>query len=280
MVSKWKRSPVAAEGNLRQRQSDYSQLMAKMLDEPARRKKAKKIIAVLRHFLGRDDLTGLTVVDIGCSAGYIADELHRVGARVLGLDIDVPGLQAAQDRFGERVAFLCAEGSAMPFSDASIDAIVFNHIYEHVVDADAVMREIRRVLKPEGVVYLGLGNRMGVLEPHYRLPFLSWLPPVLADRYVAASGRADTYYERFRTRPGLRRMCSGLNIWDYTYPVLREPEWFHAEDLVPPGTRSMPLLLWKSVGLLLPTYIWIGTPGNREPATKDPRTVPRRLSSA
>ena len=33
--------------------------------------------------------------------------------------------------------------------------VVFNHIYEHVVDPDAVLAEIRRVLRPDGVVYLG-----------------------------------------------------------------------------------------------------------------------------
>ena len=71
--------------------------------------------------------------------------------------------------------------------------MVLNHIYEHVVDPDAVLREIRRVLAPDGVVYLGLANRLGVVEPHYRLPFLSWLPHgPLADRYVRASAAPTT----------------------------------------------------------------------------------------
>lgn len=88
-------------------QLEYSEFQAAMLDEDKRRRKAAKIIAVLAHFLGRDTakpgevLSGLTVGDVGCSAGFIADELAAAGARrTLGLDIDVPGLRKASDRFG------------------------------------------------------------------------------------------------------------------------------------------------------------------------------------
>jgi ubiquinone/menaquinone biosynthesis C-methylase UbiE len=261
----------------RSKQLAYSELMSKMLDENHRRKKAAKIIAVLQHFLGRDDLDGLVAVDLGCSAGYIADELRSAGARVVGLDIDVPGLKGAHERYGHDILFTCADGEAMPFADKSVDVIAFNHIYEHVVDADAIMTEIRRVLKDDGVAYFGFGNKLGVVEPHYRLPFLSWLPSGIADRYVAASGRADSYYERFRTRRGLRRMCAGLNVWDYTYPVLTDAANYEADDMVPPRLRNAPLAFWKSLAPIIPTFIWIGTPGDRTPAGQSGKVAPRRI---
>jgi SAM-dependent methyltransferase len=259
----------------RQAQLAYSQLMDTMLDEPHRRRKAAKMIAVLRHFLGRDDLTGLKVVDLGCSAGYIADEFAALGATVLGVDIDVPGLAVAQDRFGSRVGFLCADGERMPFDDGSIDLVVYNHIYEHVVDPEAVMTEIRRILAPDGAVYLGLGNRLGVMEPHYRLPFLSYLPPSLADRYVRASGRADHYHERFRTRPGLRKLVRGLNVWDYSLPVVSDPDRFAADDLVPGRLRKLPLRGWQALLPVLPTYIWVGSPSARGPRGEALPVAPR-----
>jgi ubiquinone/menaquinone biosynthesis C-methylase UbiE len=111
----------------------YSEQMAAMRDEAGRRRKAAKILAVLRHVLGRDEATGLaglTVADIGCSQGFIADELAGAGAAcTLGVDIDVPGLAVAQSRFGGRVGFVCAAGEALPLPDASVDVAVFNHIY-------------------------------------------------------------------------------------------------------------------------------------------------------
>src|SRR5690606_4709917 len=244
-----------------------------MLDEEKRRRKAAKIIAVLEHFHG--PLGGLTVADIGCSAGFIADELAAAGAkRTLGIDIDVPGLRRAADRFGERVAFVCGDGTALPFPDGSIDVLVFNHIYEHVVDPDAVVAEMRRVLSDDGVLYLGLGNRLGVMEPHYKLPFLSYLPPALADRYVRATGRADHYYERFRTRRGLRRMLRAFHLWDYTLPVLATPERFAGGELFPGvlGRVARALLartpraVLRLLLPLVPTYLWVATKTPRAPA--------------
>ena len=242
----------------------YSELMDTMLDEEHRRGKARKILAVLRHFLGRDELSGLVVADVGCSAGYIADELSSAGAsRVLGFDIDVPGLGKAQQRFGGHVQFCCASGDRLPLPDQSLDVVVFNHIYEHVVDPDLVMAELRRVLKPDGILYLGLGNRLGVIEPHYRLPFLSWLPRPVADRYVRLSGQANSYYEHYRTLPGLQRLTGGFYVYDYSFTVVANPELFAADDVAGPtsaavgrhlGPRSRQLARW-----LLPTYIWIAS---------------------
>lgn len=248
------------------RQLAYSDLQIEMLNEDVRRKKAAKILGVLRHFLGRDDLAGLTALDIGCSTGFIADELQKAGADVTGLDIDEPGLERARARFGETIEFVCSGGEAIPAAAQSFDVVIFNHIYEHVVDADAVMADIRRVLRPDGVVYLGLGNRMGVMEPHYKLPFLSWLPKPAADGYMRVTSKGSHYYESFRTRRGLRRMCHGLNVWDYTYTVLAQSRRFGADDMVPARLSSAPPLLWRSLAPIIPTFIWVGTPGARRPA--------------
>ena len=103
------------------------------------------------------------------------------------------------------------------------------------------------------------------MEPHYRLPFLSWLPHRAADRYVALSGRADHYHEPFRTRPGLRQLCRGLRVWDYTYTVLAEPGRFQADDMVPARLQSAPPALWKALTPIIPTFIWVGTPGTAAP---------------
>ncbi len=247
----------------RQAQLAYSEQMAAMRDEEGRRRKAAKILAVLRHVLGTTDdatLAGRTVADIGCSQGYIADELALAGAsRVYGVDIDVPGLAVAQRRFGDRVQFVCAAGERLPFPDSSLDVAVLNHIYEHVVDADAVVADLRRVLKPDGVLYLGLGNRLGVMEPHYRLPFLSYLPRRAADRYVRAFGRADHYYERFRTRPGLRRMLAGWHVLDYTLPVLAQPAAFAGDDVVPGAVAKLPPAVLSALLPVVPTYVWVAS---------------------
>lgn len=261
----------------REEQLGYSELMGAMLDEQKRRQKAAKILAVVRHALGREDLAGLTALDVGCSAGFIADELALAGASTIGVDIDEPGLERARERFGERVDFRLARGEDLPLEDASVDIAVLNHIYEHVVDPEAVIADIRRVLRPGGMLYLGLGNRLGVVEPHYRLPFLSWLPQRGADRYLRLTGKGEHYYESFRTRPGLRRLFAAYDVWDYTLPVLADPVAFAGDDIVPGWVARIPEPVLAATLPLVPTYVWVGFAGPASPQGPPLRVPPRHL---
>lgn len=247
---------MSAEGGEREEQLAYSEQMAAMLDEGKRRQKAQKILAVVRHALGRESLDGLRALDVGCSAGFIADELALAGARTTGVDIDEPGLAQARERFGERVEFRRARGEALPFEDGSMDVVVFNHIYEHVVDPEAVVADIHRVLSPHGVLYLGIGHRHQVVEPHYRLPFLSWLPQGAADRYLRLTGRGEHYYERYYTRAGLRQLFAGFEVWDYTLPVLADSRAFAGTDQIPGWVSRIPAAVLAAAAPLAPTYIW------------------------
>ena len=243
----------------REPQLAYSEIQGKMHDEQTRRQKARKIIRVLHHYLGRVDLNDLSALDIGCSVGIIASELAADGATASGVDIDVPGLEAANARFGDRVNFICTSADDLPMPDESLDVVIFNHIYEHVVDARAVVNEIHRVLKPTGVAYLGLANKYQLMEPHYRLPLLSWLPQKAADTYIRRAGKASHYYESHLSRTGLKHLLRGFHIYDYTVPVIRHPDVFGSDDQVKSVVSRMPVQLIHALIPIVPTYIWIGT---------------------
>lgn len=251
-----------------------------MLDDDSRRQKAGKMVAVISHFLGREDLQGLRVLDVGCSGGIVADELRRCGADVVGVDIDVPGITQAAAAFGDRIGLVLADSEDLPLASASFDVVVCNHIYEHVVDPDRLFAELRRVIRPSGALYLGLANRYWVMEPHYRLPFLSWLPPALADRYIRASGRASHYHERIQSRRHLRRMCRGLTVWEYTFTVIAEPERFRASDVVPSVVANVPARALRLAQTLLPTYIWMATVSTSRPAGPRPDVAPTRVRTS
>lgn len=257
----------------RQKQLAYSEIQDEMSRVETRVRKAAKIQAVLDHFLGDGWAPGAKLLDIGASVGWTVEAAAQRGAFSMGVDIDVPGLARATRERDAKCHFICADGEALPFPDGSLDVVVFNHIYEHVVDPDAILAEIRRVLSPTGVVYLGLGNRLGVIEPHYRLPFLSWLPQNLADRYIRAAGKADEYYEQYRTVPGLQKMAGGLYIHDYSFTIIANPDVFGAGDQVggpvPGLMRKVPTPLLTPARMLLPTVIWIGSKSPNPPKGRD-----------
>lgn len=253
----------------REPQLAYSEIQDKMHDEQTRRQKAGKIIRVLHHHLGRADLKGFATLDIGCSVGVIASELAADGAISTGVDIDAPGLKEAEANFGDRVNFICTSADDLPMRNESVDVVVFNHIYEHVVDADAVMQEIHRVMKPTGVAYLGLANKYQLIEPHYGLPLLSWLPQKAADQYIRRSGRAPHYYERHLSRAGLKHLLRGFHIYDYTVPVIRHPDVFGSDDQVMSAVSRLPVPLIQALIPIVPTYVWIGTKRHMPPGSSE-----------
>jgi 2-polyprenyl-6-hydroxyphenyl methylase/3-demethylubiquinone-9 3-methyltransferase len=94
-------------------------------------------------------LKGASVLDLGCGKGRFAARLQEMGARVVGLDRSQAML--AEGRGLDRVL---GSAARLPFSDGSFDAVVAIEVFEHLPSNFelAVLAEIRRVLRPGGVV--------------------------------------------------------------------------------------------------------------------------------
>jgi len=153
-------------------------------DPRARRRKAQKVLSILQGLapLG----AGRPALDVGCGAGFVADHLRRLGWSVVGLDV-------ADYRTTSGFDFILGRAETLPFPSESFTIVVSNHVIEHVADAAAHLRELRRVLAPGGFAYLATPNRFALLEPHYKVPFLSWLPHRLADAYMRLLRREESY---------------------------------------------------------------------------------------
>jgi SAM-dependent methyltransferase len=109
---------------------------------------------------------GAEILDLGCGDGIIAlGLLRRAGAaRVVGCDlfeVDRPFLAEkcrehgeAPIAEGEPISFTVSEPIALPFEDASFDLVTAWSVFEHVSDPRPLLREVRRVLRPDGVVFI------------------------------------------------------------------------------------------------------------------------------
>jgi 2-polyprenyl-6-hydroxyphenyl methylase/3-demethylubiquinone-9 3-methyltransferase len=99
----------------------------------------------VRACLGRVD--GRRVLDLGCGKGRFAAPLAAAGAEVVGLDRSAAMLAggAGLDR---------VRGSArrLPFAGGTFDAAVAIEVFEHLAAVDEVLLELRRVLRPGGIV--------------------------------------------------------------------------------------------------------------------------------
>jgi 2-polyprenyl-3-methyl-5-hydroxy-6-metoxy-1,4-benzoquinol methylase len=227
-------------------------------DREGRGRKAKKVLAILEDGLGR--LESLTLLDIGCSTGFMCRHYAERFHTVVAVDVDEPALTFAQkSNSADNLMYLAMDSQKLAFTDASFDAVTCTHIYEHVPDPAALMREIHRVLKPNGVCFFSAGNRLSLMEPHYRLPLLSILPKWLAHIYLRLMQRGNFYYETHLTYWGLRKLVSHFELIDYTIKVVREPLRFSAEDMIAPGSIKQKIILATLAVFywICPTYLWV-----------------------
>jgi ubiquinone/menaquinone biosynthesis C-methylase UbiE len=111
---------------------------------------------------------GWRLLDAGCGPGTITLGLARAVApgEVIGIDIEDTQFDVARDdarRQGLNVKFQKASVSALPFPDASFDAVFCHALLEHLIDVRPAIAELRRVLKPGGVIGLRGGDIGGLL---------------------------------------------------------------------------------------------------------------------
>jgi demethylmenaquinone methyltransferase / 2-methoxy-6-polyprenyl-1,4-benzoquinol methylase len=121
---------------------------------------------VSRLEVGRED----TVLDVACGTGAVALEIvRRYGAHVVAVDQSADMLEVARRRVGGGIELREARAEALPFNDASFDALTFTYLLRYVDDPAATMQELARVVRP--------GGRVAMLEfavPRNPLVRISW----------------------------------------------------------------------------------------------------------
>ena len=100
------------------------------------------------------------VLDLGCGAGFLANELAAQGHTVTGLDPTTENLDVARayDRTGH-VDYLRGDARDVPFPPASFDVVCAMDLLEHVDAPERVIAEAARVLRPGGLFFFHTFNR-------------------------------------------------------------------------------------------------------------------------
>jgi SAM-dependent methyltransferase len=117
------------------------------------------------------------VLDVGCGEGQVARQLAAAGVDVVGLDPSGPQVETARRRAGGP-SYARASATRLPVADGSVDAVLACLAFEHVDDLPAAVREIARVLTPDGRLLLLIGH------PLLQAPGSGWIDDkILDERY-------------------------------------------------------------------------------------------------
>lgn len=111
-------------------------------------------------------VSGKTVLDLGCNCGYGTNLLSQSCASITGVDVSPAAIETAKKKYQRsNLSFTVVNGITLPFEDHSIDVITSFQVIEHLVDYNAYFSEIRRVLKPDGLVLLTTPNAAIRVKP-------------------------------------------------------------------------------------------------------------------
>ena len=116
-------------------------------EEKGRRRQAQIILRFLAQFKG-----GGKMLDVGCGPGLFLAEAKAQGWRVQGVDLSAWAKKTAGERFG--IDVFQGTLAEAHFPEKSFDAVIMNDFIEHLEDPKAALREVRRILKNDGVLYI------------------------------------------------------------------------------------------------------------------------------
>lgn len=160
----------------------------------------------LERALGRT-LRGCRLLNVGCGTGGFNIVAERGGIAAWGVDPSAEAVALAQARVPTG-RIVCAQAEALPFPRRSFDAVYCFSTLEHVADAGRAMREMVRVLRPGGGLYLHTPSPWGCFEGHYKVFWIAGLPDWVKRRYLVLRGRPTDFLATLRplTLARCRRM--------------------------------------------------------------------------
>ncbi len=169
------------------------------------------------------DLTGKRIIDFGCGNGAQTIEFASLDASITALDINQSSLKILSDYLiNNKIKNIDPrqyDGESIPLDDNSVDIVLSYEVLEHVGDEDRSMAEIHRVLRDGGEIVFSVPNKWWIFETHgaylpllpwNRVPFFSWLPKIIHQRYSKA---------RIYTKGDMRRLLGkhGFSIKQQVY---------------------------------------------------------------
>jgi ubiquinone/menaquinone biosynthesis C-methylase UbiE len=175
------------------------------------------------------------ILDAGCGSGPLAKALVDRGATVTGFDSSEAMLNLARKRLGQEAELLVADlGQPLPFADDAFDDVVASLVFHYLEDWVEPLREIRRVLRPEGRLIMSVNHP--ILYP-WTNPGTDYFKPTKYTDELTFNGQPGTL--TYWHRP-LHAMTDAFAKAGFQIEVISEPPYSTdaPPEIVPPQFKD------------------------------------------
>jgi len=234
------------------------QAVDQSIDARLQRVRGEALAAMLDELVG---LSGAKMADVGSGWGELLLACMRRGADIVGIEpsgeeVGISELLLASFGYSPRIVH--GRGEALPWKDESFDLVTCQQVLEHVDDIELVIREMIRVTRPGGRLFVSTPNYLFPYEGHYRMRWFPLMPKPIGARVLRRQGRDPTFLlesVNYTTYPSMRARWQrhGLAARNITEELVRAGRH-------PAAIYRRPIIRWAALHLgLFPNISWLLT---------------------
>lgn len=182
-----------------------------------------------RYAIAKELVQGKHVLDIACGEGYGSNLLALSARFVAGVDIDQSTISHASQKYKkENLAFTLGSVEKIPFEANTFDIVVSFETLEHTAEHTSMLKEIKRVLKSGGLLFISTPDRKSYSDiPGYKNPFhkkelyQEEFKKLLSDHFTYHS----LYYQNLQmTSLVTNADADSLKVYDGDYNTVNNPD--------------------------------------------------------
>lgn len=191
----------------------------------------------------------LSVLDAGCGWGEYVSEMAKYFGKVVGIEPQKDVFNAGAKKYAKNKKIELHNTTVEKLTTKQkFDLIVSLTVFEHVKDKPVFFKKMLSLLNKNGIIYLTAPNKYWLFEQHYGLPFLSWLPLSLANKYIKLMKNIDSYADCSYSLGyrGMKKFFEKYNCsYEFIVPFNEDNAYLGCDN------SSMPSSLIRKLGIKL-----------------------------